>query len=74
MEQDNKIPQSLFNLASNTYQGSVLSFKTKEMLGLIVAMVLPCNDYIKYHLAKCKELEASSEELFEVFVLANIAG
>ncbi len=39
---DNLNIKRLYNLDTNTYKDGVLSVKTKEMLGLISSMVLPC--------------------------------
>lgn len=35
-------------------------------------MVLLCDDYIKYHPAKSHELNVTTAEMYEVFVVANI--
>ncbi|MEY4593739.1 MAG: hypothetical protein RIQ47_149 [Bacteroidota bacterium] len=74
MESDNLVIKRLFNLDSNTYTEGALNVKTKEMLGLVASMVLRCDDCIRYHLGKCHETGVSSEELFEVFAIANIVG
>ncbi len=64
----------LYALDTTTYQEGSLTVKTKEMLGLISSMVLRCDDCIRYHLGKCKEEGVTSEELFEVFAIANLVG
>lgn len=74
MAQDNLVLKRLFNLDTNTYQEGALSTKTKEMLGLVASMVLRCDDCIKYHLGKCKEQGVTTEEVFEIFAVANIVG
>ena len=71
---DNKVMKRLYNLDTNTYLEGALSVKTKEMLGLVASMVLRCDDCIKYHVERCKEVGISEEELFEVFSIANIVG
>lgn len=71
---DNKVLKRLFNLDTNTYEEGHLPVKTKEMLGLVASMVLRCDDCIKYHLIKCKDTGVKTEELFEVFAVANIVG
>lgn len=71
---DNTVLKRLFNLDTNTYAAGALSVKTKEMLGLVASMVLRCDDCVKYHLEKCKENNVSTEEIFEVFAVANIVG
>lgn len=70
----NKVINRLFNLDTNTYAEGALNVKTKELLGLVASMVLRCDDCIKYHLGKCHEQGVSTEELYEVFAVANIVG
>lgn len=72
--QQNKVINRLFNLDTNTYAEGALSVKVKEMLGLVASMVLRCDDCIKYHLGKCHEAGLSTEEVYEVFAIANIVG
>jgi len=74
LEQDNLVIKRFFNLDTNSYAEGKLTVKTKEMLGLVASMVLRCDDCIKYHLIKCKECNVTTEELFEVFSIANIVG
>jgi AhpD family alkylhydroperoxidase len=74
LSKDNLVIKRLFNLDSNTYADGALNVKTKEMLGLVASMVLRCDDCIKYHLEKCHEQKVSTEELYEVFAVANIVG
>ncbi len=74
LAQDNLVIKRLFNLDTNAYTEGQLDVKTKEMLGLVASMVLRCDDCIKYHLIKCKENNVTTEELFEVFAIANIVG
>lgn len=70
----NKVINRLFNLDTNTYAEGALSTKTKEMLGLVASMVLRCDDCIKYHVAKCHEQGITTEEMYEIFAVANIVG
>ncbi|HEX5555531.1 MAG TPA: carboxymuconolactone decarboxylase family protein [Chitinophagaceae bacterium] len=70
----NKVINRLFNLDTNTYAAGALSSKTKEMLGLVASMVLRCDDCVKYHLGKCHELAVNTEEMYEIFAVANIVG
>ena len=74
LSQNNKVINRLFNLDTNTYMDGALPSKTKEMLGLVASMVLRCDDCVKYHLGKCKELGVTTEEMFEIFAVANIVG
>lgn len=71
---DNKVLKRLFNLDTNTYAEGSIDVKTKEMIGLACSMVLRCDDCIKYHLGKCHEVGLTSEQVFEVFAIANIIG
>ncbi|PSL35811.1 carboxymuconolactone decarboxylase family protein [Chitinophaga ginsengisoli] len=70
----NKVINRLFNLDTNTYAEGALSTKVKEMLGLVSSMVLRCDDCIKYHLGKCYEQGITTEEMYEIFAVANIVG
>lgn len=74
LKEDNLVIKRLFNLDTNTYAEGALSVKTKEMLGLVASMVLRCDDCIKYHLQKCYDLGVTSQELFEIFAVADIVG
>jgi AhpD family alkylhydroperoxidase len=71
---DNLVIKRLWNLDTNTYAEGALDTKTKEMLGLVASMVLRCDDCIKYHLGKCSELGISTEQVYEIFAVANIVG
>ncbi|MBT3386286.1 MAG: carboxymuconolactone decarboxylase family protein [Prolixibacteraceae bacterium] len=71
---DNKILKRVYSLDTLTYKEGALSSKVKEMLGLAASMVLRCDDCIKYHLEKCLELGVASDEIFEVFSVANVVG
>ena len=74
LSKNNKVMSRLWNLDTNTYTEGALDVKTKEMLGLVASMVLRCNDCIRYHLGKVHEQGLSTEELYEVFAIANIVG
>jgi len=74
LQQDNLVLKRLFNLDTNTYAEGALDTRTKEMLGLVASMVLRCDDCVKYHLEKCREQGVSTEQVFEVFAVANIIG
>ncbi len=71
---DNLVIKRLFNLDTQTYSDGALNVKTKEMLGLVASMVLRCDDCIKYHLLKCHEQGCTTEEVYEIFAVANIVG
>ena len=74
LSKQNKVLGRLFNLDTNTYMEGALDVKTKEMLGLVASMVLRCDDCIKYHVGKCYELKVTTDELYEIFSVANIVG
>lgn len=74
LSKQNKVINRLFNLDTNTYAEGALPTRTKEMLGLVASMVLRCDDCIKYHLEKCHTEGISTEEMYEIFAVANIVG
>jgi len=72
--QDNMVLKRFFSLDNQAYKDGALSEKTKELLGLVASMVLRCDDCIKYHLGTCFELGTTTEEVYEVFSIANLVG
>jgi AhpD family alkylhydroperoxidase len=74
LAKDNLVLKRFWSLDNQAYSDGALNVKTKEMLGLIASMVLRCDDCIKYHLGKCKEVGATTEEIYEVFAIANLVG
>jgi AhpD family alkylhydroperoxidase len=74
LSKDNLVIKRLWNLDTNTYAEGHLDVKTKELLGLVAIMILRCDDCIKYHLGKSHELGITTEQMYEVFAVANIVG
>jgi AhpD family alkylhydroperoxidase len=74
LSKDNLVLKRFWSLDNQAYSDGALNVKTKEMLGLIASMVLRCDDCIKYHLGKCKEVGTTTEEIYEVFAIANLVG
>jgi len=74
LEADNKVMKRIYSVDTLTYQDGALNTKTKEMLGLVSSMVLRCDDCVKYHLGKCYELGVTTDEVFEIFSVANLVG
>jgi AhpD family alkylhydroperoxidase len=74
LSKNNLVMKRLWNLDTNTYENGALDTKTKEMLGLVASMVLRCDDCIKYHLGKCREEGITTEQMYEIFAVANIVG
>ena len=71
---NNKVLKRIFNLDTNCFQEGAVDIAAKEMIGLACSMVLRCDDCIRYHLGKCKEVGVSQEQIFEVFAIANLIG
>lgn len=63
-----------FGLDKTVYGDSVLSTKTKELLGLATSMVLRCNDCIDYHLQRCVEEGWTRDEIDEAMSVALMVG
>jgi AhpD family alkylhydroperoxidase len=74
LSSDSKVIKRIYNIDTNTYLDGALPTKTKEMLGLVSSMVLRCDDCVKYHLQKCKELDVTDEEFFEIAEVATLVG
>jgi AhpD family alkylhydroperoxidase len=71
---NNKTINRFFNLDMGTYADGAINVQTKEMLGLVASMVLRCDDCIKYHLGKCKEEGVTTDQIYEIFAVANVVG
>ena len=74
METANTNIKRFFALDTTSYADGALDVKTKEMLGLVASMVLRCDDCIKYHLGKCHDAGVNSDEMNEIFMIANLVG
>jgi AhpD family alkylhydroperoxidase len=74
METANTNIKRFFALDTTSYAEGALDVKTKEMLGLVASMVLRCDDCIKYHLGKCYDAGVNSDEMNEIFMIANLVG
>lgn len=75
MSSDSLIIKRIFNLDTNAYsnEGS-LDVKSKELIGLTCSLVLRCDDCVKYHLGKCKEVGLSTEQVNEAMGIATLIG
>ncbi|HEY5690419.1 MAG TPA: carboxymuconolactone decarboxylase family protein [Cyclobacteriaceae bacterium] len=71
---DNLIIKRIFNLDTNAYTQGALDVKSKELIGLTCSLVLRCDDCVKYHLGKCKELGFSTAEVHEAIGVATLVG
>lgn len=74
VEADNKVIKRIFNLDTNAFAEGALDTKTKEAIGLSCSMVLRCDDCVRYHIGKCHELGYTTEQMFEIFAIANLIG
>jgi AhpD family alkylhydroperoxidase len=74
LSKNNLVMKRLWNPDTNTYDEGALDKKTKEMPGLVASMVLRCDDCIKYHLGKSYEPGITTEQMYEIFAVANIVG
>lgn len=54
--------------------GGSLDVKTKELPGLVASIVLQSDDCTKYHHFKSMEPGDSTEQIYDVFAVDNIAG
>jgi len=71
---DSLIIKRIFNLDANAYQDGALDVKSKELIGLTCSLVLRCDDCVKYHLGKCKEVGLTSKEVNEAMGIATLIG
>jgi AhpD family alkylhydroperoxidase len=74
MASDSLIIKRIFNLDTNAYAEGTLDVKTKELIGLTCSLVLRCDDCVKYHLGKCKEVGFTTAEVNEAMGVATLVG
>lgn len=74
MASDSLIIKRIFNLDTNAYQPGALDVKSKELIGLTCSLVLRCDDCVRYHLGKCKEVGFTTEEVHEAMGVATLVG
>lgn len=73
-ESDSLIIKRIFNLDTNAYAPGSLDVKSKELIGLTCSLVLRCDDCVKYHLGKCKEVGFTTAEVNEAMGVATLIG
>ncbi len=71
---DSLIIKRIFNLDTNAYAEGSLDIRTKELIGLTCSLVLRCDDCVKYHLGKCKEIGLTTAEVNEAMGVATLIG
>ena len=74
LEAGNLEIKRFFALDTRSYEPGALDAKTKELLGLVASMVLRCDDYITYHVVRCKEEGVTDPEFFEAFNVGLVVG
>jgi len=74
MKYANKETKRFFSLDRQTYEKGALDEKTKEFAGLVASLVLRCDDCIFYHLIRCREAGATSDEIIEILNIGLIVG
>jgi AhpD family alkylhydroperoxidase len=62
MASDSLIIKRIFNLDS------------KELIGLTCSLVLRCDDCVRYHLGKCKEVGLTTDQVQEAIGIATLIG
>ena len=74
LSSDSLIIKRIFNLDTNAYTEGALDLKSKELIGLTCSLVLRCDDCVKYHLGKCKEVGLKTDEVNEAMGIATLIG
>lgn len=74
LEQKNTNINRFFTLDTKAYEAGAVDALSKEFAGLSASLVLRCDDCIAYHVIRCKELEATNEQLFEIFSVGLVVG
>lgn len=71
---DSLVLKRIFNLDTHAYAQGYLDVRSKELIGLTCSLVLRCDDCVRYHLGKCREVGFTTEEINEALGLAALVG
>jgi AhpD family alkylhydroperoxidase len=71
---DSLIIKRIFNLDTHAYAEGNLDVRSKELIGLTCSLVLRCDDCVRYHLGKCKEVGFTTAEINEAMGIATLVG
>lgn len=71
---DSLILKRIFNLDTNAYAEGHLDVRSKELIGLTCSLVLRCDDCVRYHLGKCRDLGFTTGQINEALGLATLVG
>lgn len=74
LSSDSLIIKRIFNLDTNAYSEGHLDVRSKELIGLTCSLVLRCDDCVRYHLGKCKEVGLTTEQVHEAMGVATLVG
>ena len=75
LSSDSLIIKRIFNLDTNAYSSEgALDVKSKELIGLTCSLVLRCDDCVRYHLGKCKEVGLTTDQVNEAMGIATLIG
>ena len=74
MASDSLIIKRIFNLDTNAYAEGQLDTRSKELIGLTCSLVLRCDDCVRYHLGKCKDLGFTTGEVQEAMGVETLVG
>jgi AhpD family alkylhydroperoxidase len=74
MASESLIIKRIFNLDTNAYAEGNLDVRSKELIGLSCSLVLRCDDCVRYHLGKCKEIGLTTAEINEAMGIATLVG
>jgi AhpD family alkylhydroperoxidase len=74
LSSDSLIIKRIFSLDTNAYAVGELDVRSKELIGLTCSLVLRCDDCVRYHLGKCKEIGFTTGEINEAMGVATLVG
>ncbi|MCU0396748.1 MAG: carboxymuconolactone decarboxylase family protein [Cyclobacteriaceae bacterium] len=74
LSSDSLIIKRIFNLDTNAYSEGHLDVRSKELIGLTCSLVLRCDDCVRHHLGKCKEVGLTTDQVHEAMGVATLVG
>ncbi len=69
-----KVIKRIYGIDNIAFEAGELDGKSKELIGLTCSLVLRCDDCVKYHLEKCKEIGLTNQQIMEGMSIATLIG
>ncbi len=74
LHEGNLDTKRFYGLDRSVFEEGAIDSRTKEMMGLVASLVLRCDDCITHHIMKCRELDVTRDQFYELFNVGLVVG